>query len=95
MFYRVMRQFGVVLQLHFFEDARPIGIDGADTDAQIIRDVFQAFPPRDLTHDLVLAIRQLFVQRFLPITLQIQGQEFRHCGTDEFSAAEDLPESLH
>jgi phosphoenolpyruvate carboxylase len=44
---RVMRQFGVVLQLHFFENACPIGIDGADTDAQIIRDVFQMLPHRD------------------------------------------------
>src|SRR5574338_513330 len=38
----VMRQFGVVLQLHFFENPCPIGIDGADAHAQIIRDIFQA-----------------------------------------------------
>src|SRR5574340_572386 len=49
----VMRQFGVVLQLHFFENPCPIGIDGADAHAQIIRDIFQALSHRHQTHDLV------------------------------------------
>jgi hypothetical protein len=35
----VMCEFGIVLHLHFFEDPRPIGVDGADPHTQIVRDI--------------------------------------------------------
>ena len=69
-----MRQFGIVLQLHFFEDTGPIGIDRADSHAEIIRNLFEALADRNQTHDLVFAVGEQFVQGSLGLLIEIGNE---------------------
>ena len=70
----IMSELGVVPHMHLLQDPGAVRIDGADTHGQIIRDLFQALTDSNQAHHLILAIRELFMERFFQGALQICGQ---------------------
>jgi len=70
----VMRQLGIILKLHLFKDARPVGIDGADPDAEVVCNLFKALADRNQTHDLIFAVRQQFMLRLLRMIVKIRDE---------------------
>ena len=52
----VVREFGIVLQMHLLEDTRSIGIDRANAYTQIIGNILEALSDGNQAHDLVFAV---------------------------------------
>lgn len=94
-FERVMRQFGIVLELHFFEDTCPIRINSADSHAEVFRNLFEAFTDRDQTHHLVLAVGEELVGRSLGLFIEVGDEQFRHGGAHKLSTSKDLSQGLN
>lgn len=71
---RIMSEFSIVSRVHFFQDPGPVRIDGADTDGQLVGDILEAPADGNEAHNLILAIRQLLMERFFQAAFQISRQ---------------------
>src|SRR5260370_38270084 len=60
---RIRRKLGIAREIHFFENARTIGTDGLDAQAEFITDVGDGLACRELHEYLELARRKLPMRR--------------------------------
>lgn len=53
---RVLRDIGIIAELHLLEDAATVGANGLDTQVEFLADLGQCLPRSDFPHDLELAL---------------------------------------
>ena len=86
----VVDQFGIVLHVHFFKNARAVGADGFDAQRELIGDFGNGFAGRQQAQNLIFSVRQRFMGHFFKAGIQLESHLLGNGRADIFAAPEDL-----
>jgi hypothetical protein len=83
----VAHQFGVVMQVHLFQDAAAVGADGLHAQGQSVGDLRNGLGRREQQEYLVFAVRQGLMRKFIFVSAELVGEHLGHRRADVFLAA--------